>query len=344
MLWWSEALKNYNHEQPVFIVSSGRSGTTLLRTMLNSGDELHIPHESDFIARAFPVYCQRNDIQESDYVVAISFFRRTSQNSGWGLPFEYLMECLKKKSPNSFKELNIVFAQAYFDYHNLSPDKWGIKAPVLIASIYRILKVFPKAKIVHLVRDGRDVHLSYRAVHQNPDVKSFGPKGVISSALYWTDGLRRVEKFEEQIFQLRYEDLLSNPAIEIKRLCSHLGIRYSPVMYTAYSEAKGNKDALLSEHRKTIHAKIEAGLDASNINKYKVKMKKIERFVFELFASTYLNKYGYELEFPILSYRIISPIRGIAYGFAKVFNDFRYYRRDKAAFSDAKRLSGRWVV
>ena len=57
----------------------------------------------------------------------------------------------------------------------------GMKAPVLIACLDRIGAVFPQAKILHVVRDGRDVYLSYRQVHKSSPEK-FGPKGILTAA------------------------------------------------------------------------------------------------------------------------------------------------------------------
>lgn len=328
-------------ERPVFIVSSGRSGTTLLRTMLNAGNQLHIPHESDFIARAYPHYKHSVDMGEADYELVLSLFRRTSQNAGWGLPPDYLLRYLKKLSPTTFKDVNVGIVQSYLDFHGLQSVRWGIKAPVLIASIGRILELFPAAKIVHLVRDGRDVYLSYRAVHKSPDVASFGPGSVVSSALYWIDGLRRIEKFERRVFELRYEDLVMKPREELERLCGYLEVPYDAVMHTSYLKAKGNKDAVLSEHRSTIHAKIADGVDSTNTKKYLTKMSRMERFVFEFFASPYLKKYQYDIEFPVLNCICFSPARRIAYLAARMFNTYRYWRRDRVALRDAMRMLDR---
>lgn len=68
---------------PVFIVSSGRSGTTLLRGILNASNQIYIPHESEFIARAYPFYNNKQNFNEDDYQKIVKIFVKTSQNNGW---------------------------------------------------------------------------------------------------------------------------------------------------------------------------------------------------------------------------------------------------------------------
>ncbi|MCF8069444.1 MAG: sulfotransferase [Desulfobacterales bacterium] len=325
-------------DEIVFIVSSGRAGTTLLRTMLNAGGELHIPHESDFVARAYKVYGYKKKLHQSVYLEAIKFFKRTSQNSGWGLPEQYIRESIINAAPRNFKEFNISLIETYLKYHNLKATRYGIKAPVLISHIDRILDVFPDAKIIHVVRDGRDVHLSYRKLHNDNQTKSFGPKGILSSALYWVDGLRRVSEYSSQIYEVCYEELLNNPAEELKKLCHYLEIPYSPIMHDHFSAAEENKDALLEKHKQTIHLKITQGIDSNNQGKYLKRIKRKERFLFEFITAPYLNKYHYPLEYPFLENMIFCPFRKVIYMTARLFNNIRYRWRDKVTYKHTKNM------
>ena len=181
----------------VFIVSSGRSGTTLLASILNASEQIYIPYESDFIARAYPYYQDKTDFTEADYRHIFKTFQLSAKQNGWDLPEETVVAKLKARSPTTFAEVNSVIYESFHLQEKTDQLLWWLKAPVLIASLDRIHQVCPHAKIVHIVRDGRDVYLSYKKVHETSDIK-FGPKGVIENALYWVDGLRQVEDFLEQ--------------------------------------------------------------------------------------------------------------------------------------------------
>jgi hypothetical protein len=325
-----------NQISPVFIVSSGRSGTTLLRSILNASDRIYILPESDFIARTYSLYGDRQSFTGEDYEKIAKLFAKTSENNGWNLPQPYLISYLKDKNPQSFAEVNSYLYEAYIKHKNIESVAWGIKTPVLIAHLDLILKVFPKAKIVHLVRDGRDVYLSYQKVHQNSPVK-FGPKGILTMSLYWVDGLRRLASIDRaKVYECRYEDLLDSPEKTLKNLCSFLNIEYKRSMYEDYQNAPRNQELLWQDFQKVIHAKIEKGIDPSNQKKYLKEMSKRDRLIFELLTAPYLAKYQYSLELPATNSPFFSPLRGLLYFGARQYNNWRYRQRDRRAINKIK--------
>ena len=317
----------------VFVVSSGRSGTTLLASILNATEQIHIPYESDFIARAYPFYCDRDNLTQADYQAIAKFFRLTSKEQGWGMSESYLLECLQKSQPQTFAEVNSVLYRAFFELHGTEHLQWGIKAPVLIASLERILDTVPQHKLVHIVRDGRDVYLSYKTVHQKSQIK-FGPKGIVSNALYWVDGLRRIQELKAQnphqhIYELRYEDLLCNPEAELKQLCDFLDIDYNPSIHDTFYNLERNQKVAPQNFMQSIHTKVQGGLDPQNVQKYQSKTSKLEQFVFDLIALPYLEKYQYQSQFPWLKTKLFAPIRILFYFAARQINNWRYQKRDR---------------
>lgn len=313
----------------VFIVSSGRSGTTLLVSMLNASEQIFIPYESDFIARVFPEYGERASFSKDDYGVLIDVFFRSSQPTGWGMEKRYLLEYLCKASPQDFASVHSVICRAYHEKMGTQNLIWGIKAPVLIASLNRIRQVHPSSKIVHIVRDGRDVFLSYRRVHEKSAIK-FGPKNVWENALYWIDGLRRIDEFSGgQLYELRYEDLLTEPESELRNLCNFLDIDYSPAIHKSFQLFGKNQKLSPKNLASTLHANIARGLDPNNLNKYKSQMKIWERVAFEIICYPYLLKYGYDIDFTVSKTPIFQPLRHLLYLAARIVNDWRYARRDR---------------
>ena len=332
----------------LFIVSSGRSGTTLLISILNASQQIHIPYESDFIARAYPFYQQKQNFGDSDYQKLTKLFIKASQPQGWGMTESFLLSYLKQSKPQSFAEVNSAICAAYHGKEGTENGLWGIKAPVLIASINRILSVYPSAKILHIVRDGRDVCLSYQNIHAKSQIK-FGPKSLLANALYWIDGLRRIEDARsQQIYEFRYEDLLKNPKVELDKICSFIGIEYDESMALNYYKTEKNSKIDKVQPRpalsgrgtvdsnrllENIHSKVKQGIDSSNTKKYLTAMPKFNRFVFELIAAPYLQKYNYCLEFPFLNTFLLSPLRNSVYFGARQMNNWRYSKRDRLFYS-----------
>lgn len=313
---------------PVFIVTSGRSGSTLLSTLINASDQLFIPPESDFIARAHPYFQDRPSLEAADYELAVRLFKNTAQNRGWGMDGDYLRGELEAHAPQSFAQLNDAIYSAYLRSVGVGHGVWGIKCPVLIASVDRILDVFPDAKIVHLVRDGRDVYLSYRSLRRSGE--TWGPNGVIPTALYWVDGLRRIESVpEHSLIEVRYEDIVENPEAELTRLCDFMGISFRRQMLTNRHVTDPTRSIVLDEHRDTIHKKVFERLDRTNIGKYRSLTNKTDIWTFESLAGPYLQKYGYPCMYPACTRPLLHPIQKACYSLARQVNDWRYRRRDR---------------
>lgn len=313
----------------IFIVSSGRSGTTLLVSILNATKQVFIPYESDFIARAYPSYAHRNTFSSLDYSALVDIFYRSSQPEGWGMEKSYIYEHLYKHNPQTFAEVHSTICHAYHEQQGTARLKWGIKAPVLIASLDRIKHVYPNSKIVHIIRDGRDVYLSYKKVHQKSPVK-FGPKTLLENALYWVDGLRRVEEFvrDNQVYELKYEDMLMDAKKELSGLCEFLGVNYDKSIHEKFQSFERNQELIPTKLVENLHGKVQSGLDSSNSKKYKIQMTPVGRYLFEILTLPYLARYRYDIEFPIILSMLFAPLRSFLYTIARLLNNWRYNRRD----------------
>ncbi|NER83089.1 MAG: sulfotransferase [Leptolyngbya sp. SIO1D8] len=325
---------------PTFVVGLGRSGTTLLRNLLNASNQIHIPYESDFIARAYPTLHQKTAFDEQDYEKIAQAFSSRSQKNGWHMQKNYLLSCLKERSPKNFAEVNAAIYEAYLKKEGLEALQWGIKTPVLIQSIDRILDVFPNARVVHIVRDGRDVYLSYKNIHEHGvNQEKFGPSNILQSTLFWVDGLRKVEEsvssaehsLSQSVYEVRFEDLLKDTDAELEKLFNFLGMAYDASIPDRYLNYEGNQKLLCLQkhHENTVNSKLKQGIDGKNTAKYLSKMTKLERLTFELIAAPYLKKYGYTAEFSILNSPLFAPVRSVLYFSARQFNAFRYQKRDQ---------------
>ncbi len=127
---------------------------------------------------------------------------------------------------------------------------------------------------------------------------------------------------------MQYENLLSRSAVEVEKLCTFLEIDYDCSMHENYQRSNTNKNLVLEKHKQTIHSKIEVGLDSKNTDKYLSSMSKVDRFIFELIAVPYLDKYQYSIEFQFLWAGFLMPLRGFAYLCTRQFNNWRYHKRE----------------
>ncbi len=143
-----------NDESPVFVVGAQRSGTTMLRLMLNAHSCLAIPFELDFLAAM--------DDKENDFD-ASTVLRRLAEHP-WTrrAQIDFDAEEILKKCPKGHSELfREVFGQWAATQGKM---RWGNKTPTYVTEMDRLYGLFPDSQFIHIVRDGRDVAVSLASV------------------------------------------------------------------------------------------------------------------------------------------------------------------------------------
>jgi hypothetical protein len=311
--------------------------------LLNATGQINIPPETDFVARAYPFYFDKDEMTSSDYKTLAHLFALTSQNEGWEMDENYTISHLEKTLPKNLGEVFSRICEAYHIKNETKEQIWGIKRPVLIASLDRISSVYPDAKIVHVYRDGRDVYLSYKTVHEKSSIK-FGPKKIIPNALYWVDGLRRIEKFKaknkcNKIFEIKYEEILRNPESTLTEFCQFLEIDFNEKILSSFNENINENRVAPKAFMSSIHSKLSQKLDPNNTDKHLKAMSWLQALKFEFLASSYLVKYGYKLRNPFLNNWPIKIITLTPHFLASKINDIRYRNRDKRFYERALRRS-----
>jgi hypothetical protein len=317
----------------LIIVGSGRSGTTLLVAILNGSEQIHIPYETSFLVSAQPAFGGRH-LDASDYDVLASLFQLTSEEKGWGLSREKMVQACGERSVTSLVEAVDAFCALYFEEHGIpASTRWGIKRPLMICHLDRVFRMFPEAKVIHVIRDGRDVCLSYQAIHEKSRVK-FGPNGIITSAIYWAAGIRVAEPYRKRIHTIRYEDLLSEPEQQLGELKDFLEMTDLVIRHDSYHKT-AKASVVTFEAAEFAHLKVYSGVDHKNQNKYLHSMSVFDRMTFEALAAKELRAYGYPIHHPVVV-AITSPLRAALVPLGVLFNKLRYARRDRKFLERAR--------
>ena len=133
--------------RPLFVVGTGRSGTTLLRALLNAHPDLHLSKESSFMLMTNKKRFKRNFHRELD-----QYFRTA--------PFGWLQlpaETVRDRLPPSPSRADAFRAVLQADAARFGKTAWGDKTPAHGLVVGDIFDAFPNAVVVHLVRDPRKV-------------------------------------------------------------------------------------------------------------------------------------------------------------------------------------------
>lgn len=233
---------------PLFIIGSGRSGNTLLRAMLMAGGEVAIPPESYVLPRTYRDHSRFSRTPWSDYAALL--LGRILQHPGmaeWDLDMDALLErahAIPKKERSLAALLGLLYAE-WGDHHAPAVTRWGDKTPLNTLWLPRIERMFPNAQYVHILRDGRDVSLSY--------VKAGLYGDIAEAAARWRSSVRAARRHGKRVgpqrfHEVRYEDLVGDPGPTLRSICSFLGLTYSDGMLDFWKAADRLGDTRLAHH------------------------------------------------------------------------------------------------
>jgi hypothetical protein len=237
--------------RPFFIITSGRSGSTLLRRILQASPQLHIPPETYVLGKAICFYRDHRYLPW-DYLVhfVLCLFEYDPEFDCFELSLRPLVKRLLEV-PVESRSLALVF-DAFYRYHaecsGQAVERWGDKTPLNAFVLPEILSVFPDAQFVHVLRDGVDVVHSMVEVGLAPTLRH--------AALRWRKAVRVIRAFVRanpaSCVEIRYEYLVSDPHSIVARVCAFLDVDFSESMLDSTEHAATMSDLAKYRHYSTV--------------------------------------------------------------------------------------------
>lgn len=277
-------MANRSGGAPVIVLGVRRSGTTLLRVMLDRNPALAIPDESYFV----PQLARRHP-GAVDPAAFVDDLRRLPTLVEWGLSPEAVA---RRLTPGMSTGAAVA---AVFEAYAAERGKarWGDKTPLYLQHLPLLERLFPNALFVHLVRDGRDAAVSFLSVPAGIMTEGWGhPRDAAGFAAQWSTEVhdaralgRRVGA--ERYLELRYESLVADPAASLEHVCAFAGLTYHDAMLGYVGET----DAAQKEHQRRLAEPPRVG-----VRDWRTEMAPSERASFERVAGALLAELGYEVE------------------------------------------------
>ncbi len=296
-------INKLNNTPFFFIIGRPRSGTTLLRTMLDAHPHVIIPLELaynlEYANHRFKKIkrWQEKDKQELfNYFCSESFTKYPSIATQWNIDKELLKNNIFNAPDDT--SLQTFIKIIYSHYKSVFPKKEilaiGDKTPLhsmLMLQFYK--NAFSDAKFIFLIRDPRDHIRSHNLL------KPLFPTAVMADM--WRKSAEQYvtlkEKAPKQIILVRYEDLISNTPKKLNEICNFLNIPFSESMLKFHTKKQKYESGFVNQWQK----KLYSPPDKKNKYLWKEKMSKAKIKKIEFYCGSFINRFNYERYFPKFS-------------------------------------------
>jgi hypothetical protein len=284
-----------------FVVGATRSGTTLLRLMLDAHPDVAIPSETHFFHKLVK-RCEEWRVTPDDLADLIIEHKR------WGdfhLDPDELRARFRALDPLTMSDALRAFYGLYAEKHG--KHRWGDKTPGYLRYMRRIEWVLPEARFIHLIRDGRDVALSVLPMN-------WGPGSITEAAELWVERVtiaREQGALIEHYMEVKYEDLVTDTEPTLRQVADFLELPWDPAMLDYHERAeerlkekardlprkssRGNQPAAA---RMASHAMAKEPPNPNRIGRWRTEMSAEDRALYDSVAGELLVELGYEVGEP----------------------------------------------
>jgi Sulfotransferase family len=271
----------------LFVVGCGRSGTTVLRTLLDSNPELAVAHEGRFLV---PLGLRRARYERPEGFDGERFVddmaRDAAVGTNLGFDEDELRTLVAERPVVDFADAaRRVFARYA---SRQGKPRYGDKMPGYVLRIPLLAVMFPEARFVHIIRDGRDVALSSIAIDGNA-------KDPVELAINWTTRVGAGREAGRDLGpgryrEVRYEALVADPEPVVSELCDFLDLDFEPAMLRFFERADGVPAKVQVNPR---HARLAEPLSQGR-RSWRTEMPSDDLERFEAVAGDRLAELGYE--------------------------------------------------
>jgi hypothetical protein len=274
---------------PIFIVGASRSGTTMLRLILNGHSRIAIPGEMKYFHRlpggalkrwrspdwndpALAGFLQAftsrlGNVLSGIDVTGVDFVGAARAAGNLKYPFQQLMEMWVAEH---------------------GKKRWGEKTPRNLFVAEQIIDMFPDASFIYMYRDPRGVVSSMNGIEYFPD-------DTAANALHWRDNVTHGRTVfaksvaPSQRHSVRYESLVSNPETEVAAICEFLGESFESAMLNFHETSQAWMTTIRTPN-------IMRPISAENAEKWRQLLDSRQQRMIETICAAEMRALGYEPE------------------------------------------------
>jgi Sulfotransferase family len=271
------------------MIGTQRSGSNLLRLMLNQLDGIAAPHPPHVLQRLMPLMSTYGDLsQETNFQLLVDDVCKLIELN----PVPWDGVSLNRNDVASrCKDHSLV--AVFFAVYDILAETWGAeqwccKSLANVFYLPEIIDYCHDAKFIYLYRDGRDVALSFQKA-------VVGEKHIYHIAQEWSKAQRLalgLRKFlsSEQFHSISYESLVNDSEASLKDLCKFMDVKYTSDMLNFHQSNEASNAAASS----SLWNNVTQPIMKQNTQKFLTNATEEEIIIFESVAGDVLDALGYE--------------------------------------------------
>ncbi|NOX36458.1 MAG: sulfotransferase [Calditrichaeota bacterium] len=285
-----------NKKAPVFVVGAPRSGTTFLTKLMNTFLDIHVARDAGVFLRFYKMLPGFGDLSRRENMEQLirrlfkdHFFKIRILERGLNLTVDQVLEQFKGTTYTELIDF-LMFEMA----RQQGKSRWGNKRPSYALHITELAELFPHARILHIVRDGRDVAYSMRRAGQGAFERNwyYAIKDWEHHVCVARESGNRLP--EGQYLEIKYEDLMKTPIEVLQKIIHFMG-----------DEAENEERLRNSAER--IRAMIKPG----NYEKWRRQIPPFAVKIMEQAAGDTLEAFGYPILYPQLIGQPFHPVQKV---------------------------------
>lgn len=261
----------------------------MLSAMLDAHPDVLLPTEQWRFPNMILKYKAYNFLPWKELVsLIIGEIAATNANLNWFVNFNDTLATLQYL-PKEEQSLQKIIDEIYLAYAKTNDREikiWGEKSPKNMPFTPLLYQVFPDARFIFLIRDGRDVARSWLVKNDSDDIDW------ISNS--WNESIQKYEWLkrkagEQQLMMVKYEDLVSEPEKILTQIGDFLGVGFHPAMLEFQGFAKKIDDRYIRHFEK-----LKTTPNQGSIGMWKTHFSNHEQKQLQQIMGDNLEKFGYQ--------------------------------------------------
>ena len=275
-------------KKPIFIVGFPRSGTTLLQCMLSANSTLFSLPETHFFSEVMNRIAKSSDadLTKEEIEKALKILNQKMELDS------RISNSLKKfctKEKINGKKLFEFIIESYRPVEDrLKRLRLVEKTPNHALFIHEIKRIYPESLFIHIIRNPINVISSY-IVMLMPKSSS-----ILKCISYWNNLIRKVQEicrlYPDSVLNIRYEDLVSDPVLNLRKVCRFLDIEFEREMVTDFS-SQAEKNILVK--KEIWKNEVSSGKIFQNRDKWQERISEAQAWLIEILTNNFMAEYGY---------------------------------------------------